>query len=434
MSLIKEPSDKLFIFKEAHLHMVIENIHVDAQFLFKNLTKLEIMVAHSNFASGQEDKITRTIELFEAVNTNRPGGLEYIGVGLVHGDTPSDQLIGSSRTRINALRLFDINLNRSYERLTELLNGGLTNSQWPRLTELSIGLCGLNHLSPILFELFPQLQNLDLTFIDDGSIEDDVFTKAVNLKQLNLNFNKLILDHRSVSSISTSSVRLKDPFSGLDNLRVLRISNVVIDSFDFFNSLTNLEELDVTADCLLSRVEKFPVALSKLKKLKLIIKQVKCIYSDAFDHLVNLDKFELYCSNELILFETGLAPRFFKCYGIKTVKLNSTEVSKIEEIELDYRQGIVINTQSPLSGLKRLTVTRSHENMSFNEMLNLEFLRLKIGSLSILNSGPLQLLSKLKVLELVFNQSSIIFIIDILSREKLIKFNFSLSSRGHVRT
>jgi Leucine-rich repeat (LRR) protein len=197
----------------------------------------------------------------------------------------------------------------------------------------------------------------------------------------------------------------RDSLCYVKKLRVLTLRHVIIDSFEVFDVLADLVELNVEIDCALlsRRVERF-ARLPKLTKLKLRLLNVEWISPDAFDHLTSISSFEFDFGLKMLeTFETGLAPCSLRVnQDLKLLKLNSTTVSSIENIEFNgsfNRQDSNVSSM-PLTGLKTLEISPTND-LSFLQMTNLEDLCLKLnGNFSFLDNGRLACLHSLKSLVL----------------------------------
>jgi hypothetical protein len=223
-----------------------------------------------------------------------------------------------------------------------------------------------------------------------------------------------------------------EAFHGFVNLRVLNVNLVTLDSLEPFSCLCNLEELMIHVEnekVQVKRLDAFPSQLSKLRVLKLtLVCKVEWISPTFFDHLTCLERFEFGCyefySNAWQViqpFEIKVAPRFLKLYPIKKLRLvgGKSSVANIETIELcefepntfgrlHYNELSELGCYWPLSGLKRLNAMPMKKNsLSFNKMLNLEILNLKLYDYGVLDWRALGCLSKLKELQLRFEIQSL---------------------------
>jgi hypothetical protein len=200
-----------------------------------------------------------------------------------------------------------------------------------------------------------------------------------------------------------------DPFRTMSNMRVLKLDQVVVHSFEILDGgcMPHLEELYVRfTDGLnsLTRIESFP-NFPKMAKLNLRLKRVKWIHPRAFDHLTQLIRFEIHCKElEDDMFETGATARSMSFHVLcALLKLTSSSISKIEEIEMSNyndKNTTRLETIVPLSELKRLTTSRwMNSDLPFHQMTNSEFVKLETGDLNLISSGGIKCLSKLRVLE-----------------------------------
>jgi hypothetical protein len=166
------------------------------------------------------------------------------------------------------------------------------------------------------------------------------------------------------------------------------------DPFTLLSCMPKLESVDVgIGEC---SITKFPDLL-KLKKLSLTFHDVE-VAADAFDHLTGLESFSI-TSYGKEAFEIGLAPIYLKCDGdVKVLKLNSTEVSTIEEIDISgCEERTKIESLLPLVGLKTLT---TNTECSFEKFFHTEELHLNAKSISCLNQLRLKCFLNLKDLTL----------------------------------
>jgi hypothetical protein len=294
----------------------------------------------------------------------------------------------------------------------------ITNSDPKKqLTELTMRGLELNYSSLLLvFDVFPNLNKLYFESDEFTNIEEGAFKKAVNLQELTI----------AKSSFNSPVTLVKESFHGLENLKVLRLGWVSLDdsSFDLFNCLINLEEFYITVQSV-TCVEKF-ADLPKLKKLTLALESVKTINPKAFDHLSShLDSLELLSEKELGFFETSLAPSFLKLKNFKHLRLNSSQVGRIEEIfvhnagnwqltmlsKTELKKLTVTKFESShfMTGLTKLTMLLPSKDYSFNQMANLENLKLVVTKPSFIDLNQLKCLSKLKVLGLRYEKISNVF-------------------------
>jgi Leucine-rich repeat (LRR) protein len=85
------------------------------------------------------------------------------------------------------------------------------------------------------------------------------------------------------------------------------------------------------------------------------------------------------------------------------VKLTSNSVLNVQEIELinyDDEKTTRLETSVPLSGLKKLTArTWANEDLPFHHKTNLEYVSVETSDLSIISSGQLKCLTKLRTIE-----------------------------------
>jgi hypothetical protein len=392
--MIKLASQKLFAFNEAELgYMTMNGIRQQAAFIFTQLTSLRIK---------QQPEILLTKKMIE--NFQKVGKLEFIALEFSRYLLPNLHELGrETLAQINSLQFnsFRIDNNKStceskdsgYNKFDELfLCGGELDADgrlvpgttaWPALTQLIFNDFQMNHIDMRrLADFFPQLENLNI---------------ITQMRYCNLPL-----------------ICTNDPFRAMNNIRVLKLDNVSIAGFGIIevDCLPHLEKLYLRANesCSSNRIDSFP-HFTKLTELSLHLNGEKQIFSPtAFDHLTQLTRFEIYNMvdgyyNNNRPFETGVAARFMSFHLTHgRLKLTSSSVSKIEEIELDRDKETsetLLETALSLSGLKRLTTSKwANAELPFHQMTNLECLKLKTSDLSIIGTGQLKCLAKLRVLEI----------------------------------
>jgi hypothetical protein len=208
----------------------------------------------------------------------------------------------------------------------------------------------------------------------------------------------------------TAPVILTDgPFCTMTNIRVLKLDGITVHSFKIIDGgcMPNLEEMDIRlADddkYSLTCIDSFP-HFPQLNKLTLYLERVERIHPTAFDHLTQLKRLEIRCTElKDDTFETGVAACFMSFHvTCKVLKLTSSSISNCEEIEIfNYHKvkTTKLETIGSFSELKKLTsLNWANEDLPFHQMTNLEFLSFETDDLSIASSGKLKCLSKLRVL------------------------------------
>jgi hypothetical protein len=113
------------------------------------------------------------------------------------------------------------------------------------------------------------------------------------------------------------------------------------------------------------------------------------------------------------LLEIGIAPRFLKVVGVKTLRLlgGESSVANIETIELFEMaysgvQLTKMESEWPLRGLKRLTAKPLNEkSLPFSQMVNLELLELSFSDFGVVLSWiELGCLCKLRDLKVDYDE------------------------------
>jgi hypothetical protein len=276
---------------------------------------------------------------------------------------------------------------------------------WLKLTKLKLVMFKTPYLDALIFDLLPNLQELTLKLNDITQFDKSLFKRTNNLRQLSVRGNIM-------SRIDNRLLLANECFQGLINLRVLHLEYILIDSYNVFNCLHSLDELKVV-DTNSTKIENCHFENPRLKKLTLELTEVKYISPHVFDQLTSLDYLDITCEGVKERFETSLTPRVIKVWGPKLLKLNSVDLSNIEEIgfteQIECGDGSVT-----LNKLKRITLSEydqplSVNNNSFQQFSNLEDLKLTIYSLSSLPSGQLNSLTELKDIEIIYRYSRMIF-------------------------
>jgi hypothetical protein len=424
LGVIKEPSEKLFAFKSTVIGIDIKALQPDALFLFSSLAKLTLLAAERRFSTYLGKTILRKVTIFETVSTlkselfvklkfrqarerncypERKQGKRRVTLG---------DKIGMARERLDSF-----NMNRIQRQPIDDLFTFIDEEKrcftdelvcWPRLVKLNMRGCSTNTLkNPKLFEkLVPNLRKLNLCQNYIKSLDADVFKYADKLLELGISFSK-----------NDNHIKLtNDSFYSLENLRVLNIDLDFFDSLEPFSCLCNLEELIINvSESPIKRLDAFPSQLSKLRVLKLNLCKVELVLPTVFDNLKCLERLEFDCfSNSGIQqLEIGVAPRFLKVLGVKTLRLRSCEssVGNFETIELSKFNPPYSNMYFgepftklecdwPLSGLKKLSASLLDEkSLSLNQMLNLEFLSLDLPDFGLLSRSGFGCLCKLAELQ-----------------------------------
>jgi hypothetical protein len=407
LELIKESSEKLFAFNQVFIVTGNDHeLHADAEFLFIHLARLEIEIVPDKKGDFQKESGEKLMESF--IKNAKRGQLEFIGLTLDNQNYQyGPKFLGSSDCymKLNSLTLKKVDMRTGDKLLILFSEKSGRQVEWPKLSKLKIIDCNITYLDALIFDIFPNLHELILENNEITQFNKNAFKRASNLLELVVSSEKSCLEHRLLS--------MNECFQGLTNLRVLQLDHFVIESFDVLNCLHSLIELKVI-DRHLKKIEKFDVAIPGLKKLTLELMEVNYISPNVFDHLTSIEYLEITCRQVNERFETSLTPRVIKVYGSKLVKLNSVDLSKIEEIgfseQMECGDGSVT-----LNKLKRVTIKEngsllSVNNNSFQQFSHLEDLKLTIYSLSSVPSGQLNSLTELKDIDILFRYSRMLLL------------------------
>jgi hypothetical protein len=250
LDLFKGPSESIFaFFNELTLPSYVQGIQPDAKFLFAKLTRLNLYVY-------ENCEVEVMIKNFEECCQKR---LEFVFLRL-HIHKPIIEITYPGLfSRVNKLEIWDDDLNEftTIDLLEKLFaiseenkNSTSVSSFWSELTEFTI----ISFMNKQNRNPTADLKEQTMT-----KLEKNMLRQASNLVVFDL-FN------REPILLSPNS------FCFVQKLRVLRLRRVIIDSFEIFDCLVDLEELKVELDCeLLSRrVTKFAL-LPKLTKLTYLL-------------------------------------------------------------------------------------------------------------------------------------------------------------------
>jgi hypothetical protein len=384
LNVIKITCDKLFAFTDVKLeYLTFTRIQDDAAFLFANITALSVNIDKTSYYEDKSGHLKNVVDAFDRV-----GRIKLITLIFPYKRNPLlNKLDREMLPRIGGICLTGLKIWQQVNPLDYLLLCGASDDVNERLAPGTILLSALTDLK--LYDCV--IDNIDR-----------LATYCPRLENLHIHLNE---QYEPIRPFNLTN----DPFRAMNHMRELKLDKVAVHSFDIIDGgcMPLLEELYIRfADGLnlLTRVDSFP-AFPKLTKLRLRLLKVKWIDPKAFDHLTELTRFEIECTElECDTFETGVVARIMifhvKC---KAVKLTSNSVSEIEEIRLQNQNEVEktrLETLVPLSGLKRLTACRwADADLPFYQMTNLEFLKLETINLSIAKCDQLKLLSKLKVVE-----------------------------------
>ena len=170
----------------------------------------------------------------------------------------------------------------TYEQIAQLFYG----YTFPYLYRFEINYCHLTKLDKKLFEGFPMLKRLGITFnFELKQIDKDVFSSLTNLNCLKLIKN----------SIGTL---VKDQFSGLNNLQVLDLSYNSIRTIEenAFSNLKNLHHLDLSTNYLKKLNPNSFIGLENLKIIHLRDTSLESFDLNILINFVYIKEINLTCN------------------------------------------------------------------------------------------------------------------------------------------
>jgi hypothetical protein len=398
--MIKAPSEQLLNFSEVKVNMIFKTIKPDAEYLFARVKKLNLLdMSCTKFRTLWPDLLSETGSKFKSscpeLCLSYRDGFE------------TTQL----EKELYQLRFGD---GKNKDKSKNM------NTMWPYLTELLFDDTQFVNFAKFkLFELLPKLEKMIFKNSRIIAVTEDMFAKAVNLRQLEIYDNVSKLDENS--------------FSGMDNLKVLKINAIldkVLDEYGEYDDEDDDEEEEPKAPLKYPNRIYFPSKLEELelvnfemrsidlktfanpppslKKLELRSCSIGSIHRNAFDKFTNLETLNIGLS-PLRQFETTAAPEHLvlRYNDLVQVKLNASEenVSKIKRVMLispKNSSGINLTSLHHMDGLTLLSIKPTRD-MRFDHFTNLEELSVEVSSLAVLGGGKFKCLAKLKSLYLTID-------------------------------
>ena len=248
---------------------------------FNNSISMQIFENLSNIKELELNGVFSDINLDDLVN------LEKLSIS---GEIDQDFNSGLFKNICNNLQELSINIrNLDDEIMSELFYG----LNYPYLVKLDLMYSKITKLDKELFDRFPMLESLNITYnnelreIDDDafssltnlvyfdlrrncidSINHKQFSKLISLKSLNLSYNKILfIEEKSFSNLnnlanldlSANSLLTLNPksFIGLGNLKFLNLSSSVFRYFDLSipDNFANFEKINLTRSRITNRDE-----------------------------------------------------------------------------------------------------------------------------------------------------------------------------------
>jgi Leucine-rich repeat (LRR) protein len=338
--IIKSPSEALFAFNEVKLDQIfIESIRPSARFLFSAVDRL-LLDATGLTGKKPLQLVATTIDQFASLSKQR---INYIALSANASDLATSTELNAYNIRSLEVKgkcpeIKKINLDKfyaleqfeavnyddklsilhpldSYRRLTTMkIEDRIDRAYFVKckhdfehLTELELSSSVLKTLEPCILAHFSQLVKLSFIYTQLTVIKPGSFANLTRLTEL---------------TISGMKVLKKDTFLGLASLRTLTIESCDKTESGAFNGLDDLYTFKFEGN-------------------------LKYVAADAFDSLANLDVLDLSGNCELTEFRTKCTPRHFlaKSSRINPVIFNAEDLSPIEEIEIHMGHLNVVDTR-----------------------------------------------------------------------------------------
>ena len=305
-------------------NVIIESIKPEAEFLFKNMSRISFVYTLNSTATTRD--AIHTMQQFQAVN----------------------------------IRKFKFRNHRSF--IEDDLN--LFN-YFKNLEELS--LCSWwMHTVPDRLRSFVKLKKMKLYCAGIECIESSLFEGLVDLEKLNLGMNRI----RSLAEETFASlVNLKR--LDLSRNRIARVQNAAL------SGLVSLVDLNLYCNCLHAIDASLFAGLAHLQKLNLSLNGINRIEVDAFDSLKSLKELNLRF-NKVDLGGVDSAPRFRSLKNLEHLNLCDNQITTIERHTFLGLASLITLT------LQTNPITRI-DTLAFAELSKLEILYLSRSQMSLID-------------------------------------------------
>ena len=243
-----------------YLYLSLDSVERFSARNLPSLTHLNLSSKHFNNSISTQifENISNIKELelngdFSDINLDDLVNLEKLSIS---GEIDQDFNSGLFKIICNTLQEISINIrNLDDEIMNELFYG----RNFPYLVKFDLMYSKITRLEKELFDRFPMLQSLSITYNNElRKIDDDAFSSLTNLVELDLRRN-------CIDSISQKQ------FSKLISLKSLNLSynKILFIEEKSFSNLKNLANLDLSANSLLTLNPKSFIGLGNLKFLNL---------------------------------------------------------------------------------------------------------------------------------------------------------------------
>jgi hypothetical protein len=227
------------------------------------------------------------------------------------------------------------------------------------------------------------------------------------------------------------NIKIYNTTSSASHVDGAAFKNPSPDPFAVILNMPDLQKLVLRFHESVKRIDLFTPSLPKLRNFSLYFWNLIEFDPTAFNHLDGLESLDIGKCGMAILekFETGLAPRYIQCFGVKLLKLNSVDVAKIKIIETKY----IVDSLFPLNGLEKLSLMPNDTIELHTFCLQFSCMRiltLDLSDLSQVNRGQLSCLSKLTDLKLLGNIEEKYYTASIIN--KILNFNFIKRTRAKL--
>ena len=269
-----------------YLHLSLKSVKI---FSVKNLPSLKYLKLYAkNLNKSISTRLFGNLssireleingELFSDINLD---DLVNLGKLSIYGKIDDEFNLELFKIICNHLQELSISFcNISNEQIAELFYG----YNFPYLVKLDINHCKkITTLEKEVFEGFPMLQSLSITSNEElREIDNDAFSSLTNLVDLNLSCNCIV------------SINEKH-FSELINLKTLDLKSNRMELIEgnAFSNLKNLVNLDLRSNRLLTVNPQLFLGLINLKYLDLSFNRLRYFELSIFDYICNINHIKL---------------------------------------------------------------------------------------------------------------------------------------------